>query len=82
MALDVNTPLKGELDPDILEEDLNENVREGAEARRFESLRLKMEEKGMFADFKDLLGGGSEAGEHNELSRINGMANTQETISE
>lgn len=66
VALDVNIPPKGELDPAILDVDLKEKVREGAEVARLESLRLNREENGMFADFGVLLGGGGEEGEYNE----------------
>lgn len=64
--------LRGDLEPDIFAVDLKENVREGDEVPRAESLRLKKDDKGMLADFKDALCGG-EAGEHGELCRMNGM---------
>lgn len=72
--MDVKTPLKGDFDPDILEVDLNENVREGVEFPRVESLRLKRE-KGMFANGEVLPGGDDIEGEHSELSKMNGILN-------
>lgn len=64
--------LRGDLEPDIFAVDLKENVRDGDEVPRAESLRLKKEDKGMLADFEEALCG-EEAGEHDELCRMKGM---------
>lgn len=63
---------KGDLEPAILDVDLKENVREGEEVLGPESLRLKNDEKGIFAAFAGVLCGGEE-GEHDALCRMNGM---------
>lgn len=57
---------KGDLEPATLGVDLKEKDREGEEVPRPESFRLKIEEKGMFAGFEEVLCG-VEEDEQDEL---------------